>query len=91
MFLERLISGTLPFAFLMICGIYLSFKTEFCQITRFGESFKLTARAFKNRTKTREITSYKAACTALSASSLLTLKTKHFMIHLKLLLFFFMM
>ena len=68
MFLERLISGTLPFAFLMICGIYLSFKTGFCQITRFGESFKLTARAFKNRTKTREITSYKAACTALSAT-----------------------
>ncbi len=68
MFFEKLISGTLPFAFLSICGIYLSFKTGFCQLNRFGESIKLTVKAFKNRTKTREITSYKAACTALSAT-----------------------
>ena len=67
-FLENLISGTLPFAFLTICGIYLSFTTHFCQITRFFESLKLTVKAFLKREKTKEITSVKSACTALSAT-----------------------
>ncbi len=68
LFLENLVSGSLPFSFLMISGIYLSFKTGFCQITRFFESINLTAKAYKNKEKTEEITSYKAACTALSAT-----------------------
>ena len=67
-FLENLISGTLPFVFLLICGIYLSFKTNFCQITGFMGSIKLTAKAFLKREKTKEITSYKSACTAISAT-----------------------
>lgn len=67
-FLENLISGTLPFVFLLICGIYLSFKTNFCQITGFNRSIKLTAKAFLKRKKTKEITSYKSACTAISAT-----------------------
>lgn len=67
-FLENLISGTLPFVFLIICGIYLSFKTNFCQITGFMGSIKLTAKAFLKREKTKEITSYKSACTAISAT-----------------------
>ena len=68
MFLENLISGTLPFVFLIICGVYLSFKTGFCQIIRFPKSIKLTAKAFLKRKKTKEITSYKSACTAISAT-----------------------
>lgn len=67
-FLENLISGTLPFVFLTICGIYLSFSTHFCQITRFFESLKLTVKAFLKREKSKEITSIKSACTALSAT-----------------------
>lgn len=67
-FLENLISGTFPFVFLLICGIYLSFKTNFCQITGFTGSIKLTAKAFLKRKKTKEITSYKSACTAISAT-----------------------
>lgn len=67
-FLENLISGTLPFAFLMVCGIYLSVKTGFCQIIRFSESISLTKKAYLHKGKTRSITSFKAACTALSAT-----------------------
>ena len=68
LFLENLISGTLPFSFLMVSGIYLTFKTKFCQITRFFESITLTKRAYLHKGKTKEITSFKAACTALSAT-----------------------
>ncbi len=68
LFLENLLSGTLPFSFLTLCGIYISFKTNFCQITRFGESLKLTVKAFLNNKKAKDITSVKSACTALSAT-----------------------
>ncbi len=68
LFLENLISGTLPFSFLMLSGIFLSFKTKFCQITRFFESIILTKEAYLHKGKTKEITSFKAACTALSAT-----------------------
>ena len=67
-FLENLISGTLPFVFLIICGIYLSFKTNFSQITGFMGSIKLTVKAFLKREKTKEITSYKSACTSISST-----------------------
>lgn len=69
MFLENFISGVLPFSFLLICGIYLTIKTGFSQITRFPESVRLTRLAFKNRKEGSEITSFKAACTALSATA----------------------
>ncbi len=68
LFLENLISGTFPFTFLMVSGIYLSFKTKFCQITRFFESIRLTKKAYLHKGKSKEITSFKAACTALSAT-----------------------
>ncbi len=68
LFLENLISGTLPFVFLTVCGIYLSVKTKLCQITRFSESIRLTAKAYRNKESSAEITSFKAACTALSAT-----------------------
>lgn len=68
LFLENLISGTLPFCFLMVSGIYFTIKTRLSQVTRFGESVRLTARAFKSRGVGTEITSFKSACTALSAT-----------------------
>lgn len=68
LFLENLISGTFPFAFLMISGLYFTIRSSFSQITRFGDSIKLTVKAFKNRGKSEEITSFKSACTALSAT-----------------------
>ena len=68
LFLENLLSGTLPFSFLNFCGIYISFKTSFCQITRFGESLKLTFKAFLKKEKVKDITSVKSSCTALSAT-----------------------
>ena len=68
LFLENLISGSLPFAFLMVSGIYMSFKTKFCQISRFFESISITKKAFLHKFETNDITSFKAACTALSAT-----------------------
>lgn len=68
-FIKNLISGTLPFSLLMITGIFFTVKSKFCQISRFNESLKLTAKAFKNRNcDNKGVTSFKAACTALSAT-----------------------
>ena len=67
-FFENLISGTLPFTFLMVTGLYLSFKTGFIQITRLGEAARLTRRAFLGRDSKEGISSFKSACTALSAT-----------------------
>lgn len=69
LFLENLISGSLPFCFLLFSGIYLSVKTRFSQITRFSESLKLTFHAFHRKgIKKQGVTSYQAACTALCAT-----------------------
>jgi len=67
-FFEKLLSGTLPFTFLMLVGIYLSFKNRFPQITRFKESLALTVSSFKNGRNAKEFTSLKAASTSLSAT-----------------------
>ena len=66
-FIEKLLSGTLPFVLLMFCGVYLTFKSGFMQLTRFGDSVRLTVKAFK-APKTQGISSYQSACTALSAT-----------------------
>lgn len=65
---ENLIAGMLPFVLTLLCGIYLSFKGRFFQFTKFFETLKLVKTAFKNNRKSSESTSYKAACTALSAT-----------------------
>ncbi len=67
-FLINFLSGSLPFAFLMLTGIRLTVSTRFSQITHFFKSVKLTAAAFRSSRGSKEITSYKAACTALSAT-----------------------
>ena len=67
-FAENMISFALPFAFLMICGVFLTFKTRFIQVRKFPSAVKLTAKAFKNNKNSKEITSYKSACNALSST-----------------------
>ena len=68
-FTENLISGTLPFSFLIICGLYLTLRGGFFQFTRLFESFKLVVKAFlKKKKHTDNISSLQCACTALSAT-----------------------
>lgn len=67
-FIFDLISGSLPFCFLIITGLFLTLKTKACQISRFKESIILTKNAFKAKESAKGITSFKAACTALSAT-----------------------
>ena len=62
------IFGLFPFVFLIFCGIFLSFKGDFFQIRLLPESAKLMKKAFKESGKSKEITSFKAACTSLSAA-----------------------
>ncbi len=68
LFLINMLSGTLPFSLLILTGTVISFKTKFSQITEFPKSLALTLRAFKAKKRTGEITSFSAACTALSAT-----------------------
>jgi len=63
----ELISDLFPMLMLILCGIYLSFKGDFFQITRFFDSVKLFGKAFKSKKK-NEFSSFKAACTSLSAA-----------------------
>lgn len=69
LFLENLISGSLPFALTALGGIYLTVKGKFFQISGLFKSFSLVTKGFKTK-KTKEdgITSFQAACTALSAT-----------------------
>lgn len=67
-FTENLISGTLPFAILMITGIYLTFKGRFFQFIKFPKSVLLVIKAFKSKKTGGEINSLRAACTAISAT-----------------------
>lgn len=67
-YLENLISGMLPFMLILLCGIYLSIKGNFFQFKRSAETLRLVKTAFKNNKKSSGATSYKAACTALSAT-----------------------
>lgn len=67
-FAESLISGTLPFTILIITGIYLTLKGKFFQFGRFPKSVSLVVKAFKSEKGSGEISSIRAACTAISAT-----------------------
>ena len=58
----------LPFVLTLLCGVYLSVKGKFFQFTRSFETLRLVKTAFKNNKRSSKPTSYKAACTALSAT-----------------------
>jgi len=62
-----LLSGVFPLMLLLVCGCYLSFKGGFFQFSRFFDSVRLMFKAFK-APKSKEFTSFKAACTSLSAA-----------------------
>lgn len=64
----ELISRMLPFALLILCGIYLSVKGKFFQLRLLRDSAKLMKKAFIESKKSNGITSFQAACTSLSAA-----------------------
>lgn len=69
LFFEDLISGNLPFTLLISGGIYLTFKGGFFQFTGLFKSFGLVKKAvFAKKKSLSGITSFQAACTALSAT-----------------------
>lgn len=65
--LYDLISGIFPLVLLILCGVFLSIKGKFFQITRFFESIRLFKKAYTSK-KGKEFSSFKAACTSLSAA-----------------------
>ncbi len=66
---ENLISGMLPFVFLIFSGIYLTIKSGFFQIIFLPKSVKGALGGIFSREKADNgITPFQAACTALSAT-----------------------
>ena len=70
MLLEKLVSGMLPFALLVLCGVYITFKGSFFQFRLFNKSIFLTIKAFLNKkpASKKGVSSFQSACTALSAT-----------------------
>lgn len=68
-FLENLISGMLPFTFLIICGLYLTVKGGFFQFKFLPQSIKHALGGMLSRKKSKDgISPFQAACTALSST-----------------------
>lgn len=66
---ENLISGSLPFAMLLIGGIFLTVKGRFFQISGLVKSFSLVKKAVFSKDKSQKgVSSFQAACTSLSAT-----------------------
>lgn len=65
-FVESLISGMIPFVFLMIFGVYLTLKTNGYQFRNLVNSFN----CFKSNSNAEKggVSSFKAVCNSLSAS-----------------------
>lgn len=68
-FSENLISGMLPFAFLIICGVYLTVKSGFFQLRFLPLSVRYALGGIFSRKANEEgISPFQAACTALSST-----------------------
>lgn len=68
-FSEKLISGMLPFVFLVFSGIYLSVKSGFFQVRLLPRALKRAfGGMFGGKSKNGGISPFQAACTALSAT-----------------------
>ena len=67
-FIFELIGGTLPFLLLIITGVFLTARGNFFQFKKFFSSVRLVIKAFKAPKSKDELTSFKAACTALSST-----------------------
>lgn len=63
-----LFSQSFPFVLLIACGLFLTLKGSFFQFRLFPKCFKLVKRAFKANKDKEGLTSYKSACTSLSAT-----------------------
>ncbi len=69
LFLENTISYIFPFSLLLIFGIQLTLQGGFFQISLLPKSIKLLIKAIKQRSRKQEgISSFQAACTALSGT-----------------------
>ena len=68
-FCEKLISGMLPFTFLVICGLYLTVKSRFFQFRFLPLSIKHALGGMFSRKKSKDgISPFQAACTVLSST-----------------------
>ena len=68
-FSENLISGMLPFAFLIICGVYLTVKSGFFQLRFLPLSVRYALGGiFSRKGKGEGVSPFQAACTALSST-----------------------
>lgn len=68
-FSEKLVSGMLPFVFLVFSGIYLSVKSGFFQVRMLPRALKQAfGGMFGGKSKNGGISPFQAACTALSAT-----------------------
>ena len=67
-FAESLISGMLPFVFLIIAGIYYTVKTDFFQFRYLPRSIKYALVGIFKKKDGDGVSPFQAACTALSAT-----------------------
>ena len=67
-FTESLISGMLPFVFLIVCGVYLTVKCRFFQFRFLPASLKYAFGGIKKDGGKSGVSPFQAACTALSAT-----------------------
>lgn len=65
-FIETLISGVFPFVFLMISGVYFTFKTKGYQFKNLKDSIKVFFSI--DNSKQKGITAFESACNSLSAT-----------------------
>ncbi len=68
MFAESLISGMLPFIFLLFCGLYLTYKCSFFQFGFLPSSVKYALGGIFKKKAKGGVSPFQAACTALSAT-----------------------
>lgn len=67
-FAETLISGMLPFVFLVFSGIYFTVKSNFFQFKYLPSSVAYALGGIFKKRKKGEVSPFQAACTALSAT-----------------------
>lgn len=67
-FAETLISGMLPFVFLVFSGIYFTVKSNFFQFKYLPSSVAYALGSIFKKRKKGEVSPFQAACTALSAT-----------------------
>lgn len=68
LFVERLISGGLPFLFLIFSGIYFTVKSGFFQLRFLPASLRYALGGFRKPKEKNGVSPFQAACTALSST-----------------------